>query len=577
MLSLANWGLSPEDIQKAQAKLTDEERQKVESLIRQPPDRAYQHDPVGWMRDTLQIPEHTLRWSLLPEYANHKWDGTPDPLATIAEAIAQGKDVGVESGTGTGKTYLAAGLALWFNACFEDSLTITTAPKAEQLKAQLWKEVGQHWPKFQTRYPMASTVELRVRMREGAGEQERWAIIGYGCGVDAGQASATRAQGFHAAHMLIITEETPGIDGAVMTAFGATATGDHNIQLSLGNPDFQLDELHKFCIRPGVVHVIISALDHPNVVCGREVIPGAAGRKSVAKFADEFGGVESPMFKSRVRGISPAESTNALIKLDWCKRSADRHKQRRITPDDLPAMGIDVAQSETGDKASKARGRGNWLHSVESFRCTNATELGRDVAKEAKQQGVLPKHVGVDAIGLGAATVNALREELGSIRAIISGSSPIDGAQQGPDGEERSWMPDANRFENLRSQMWWQMREDLRTDAVDLPDDSELHRQLTMPQFKDEGKVVKLEAKDEIRKRLGRSPDDADAVVYWNWIRPRRTVTPVRDVETKEQDRAPKYDFEKRRWDRVDSEQALARETGFHAETRNRHRVPRGR
>lgn len=273
------------------------------------PDVRYQKDPIGWMRDKLGIPESHIRWSMFPEYAHHIWDGTVDPLAKLCEAVANGQDTGAESATGTGKTFLAAALALWFHACFEDSLVVTTAPKEGQLTAQLWKEIGRHWPKFSKAYPMASKVMLRIRMKEGAGEQETWAILGYACSIGTTEESATKAQGFHAAHMLIITEETPGIDPAVMTAFKNTCTGDHNVRLALGNPDHPRDALHQMCAQKSVVAVRISALDHPNVVCKREIIPGAAGQRSIDAKLEEYKSETHPMYQSRVRGLCPTEGT----------------------------------------------------------------------------------------------------------------------------------------------------------------------------------------------------------------------------------------------------------------------------
>ncbi|MHB1097808.1 MAG: hypothetical protein ACYC3F_16740 [Gemmatimonadaceae bacterium] len=276
-------------------------------------DTAYATRPEDWLVEVLGYRREDIRWSLRPEYVGHAWDGTPDPLAAICEALAGGVDVGVESATGTGKTHIAAGLALWFLACHEDALVVTTAPKEAQLTTQLWKEIGRHWTKFKARYPVASTVKLRVRMKEAEGESESWAVLGYACGVGATEESATKAQGFHAAHMLIVTEETPGIDPAVMTAFKNTCTGDHNVRLALGNPDHPRDSLHRFCQEAGVKAVRISALDHPNVVCDAAVIPGAVGRRSIMSKLEDYGGPEQgakhPMYQSRVRGICPTEGT----------------------------------------------------------------------------------------------------------------------------------------------------------------------------------------------------------------------------------------------------------------------------
>ena len=50
-------------------------------------------------------------------YDGNEWDGSVDPLSEVLEALARGEDVGVESGTGTGKTFLGAAIVLWFLAC----------------------------------------------------------------------------------------------------------------------------------------------------------------------------------------------------------------------------------------------------------------------------------------------------------------------------------------------------------------------------------------------------------------------------------------------------------------------------
>src|SRR5690606_7190708 len=70
------------------------------SAGRPQPLAQYQKDPVGFFRDVLGVPEHTIRWSMNPGYERHRWDGTPDPLVVIAESLAAWKNVGVESGTG---------------------------------------------------------------------------------------------------------------------------------------------------------------------------------------------------------------------------------------------------------------------------------------------------------------------------------------------------------------------------------------------------------------------------------------------------------------------------------------------
>jgi hypothetical protein len=71
-------------------------------------------------------------------------------------------------------------------------------------------------------------------------------------------------------------------------------------------------------------------------------------------------------------------------------------------------------------------------------------------------------------------------------------------------------------FNNVRAQLWWQFREaldPLQGDSIALPPDARLATQLAAPTWKLRGNAIVIESKDDIRKRLGSSTDDADAVV----------------------------------------------------------------
>lgn len=110
----------------------------------------------------------------------------------------------------------------------------------------------------------------------------------------------------------------------------------------------------------------------------------------------------------------------------------------------------------------------------------------------------------VDSVGLGAGVVDSLRAQGYPVTEVISGAKAVE--QRG----------DTFRFKNLRSQMWWLTREALRTGKVCLDvDDPRLREDLTAPRYAISGdKVITVESKDQIKKRIGRSTDAADAVVY---------------------------------------------------------------
>lgn len=502
------------------------ETHKASKII---PHEAYQQDPIGWIRDKLGIPEWSIRWSLRKEYANHRWDGDQDPLALVCKAIADWKDVGVESGTGTGKSFLAACIILWFLACFRDALVFTFAPKEEQLRKFIWKEIGKLWPRFKRHFPKAELLDLQIRMAPG---KEGWGATGYAVGVKAGEQSATKAQGMHAEHMLLVYEEMPGIDPAVVEAGKNTATAPHNLRLGLGNPDHQLDTLHRFCVSFGVTPVRVSGYDHPNVVSGdASLIPGAVSRKWIdGKVAEE--GEDSPMFKSRVRGISPEEAFDALVKKAWLEDAADKwenmaqHQRMRLG---ARALGVDPAQSENGDRCALARWEGCVLISVEKVPSSNALEFGEYIHAVMNSENVAASRVAVDSVGVGSNVVNHLRKVLPPgqwVKSIEGGAEDAVGnvmkAAVRPLGNLfAEFEPDANKYLNMRAQVYWQFREDLQRGLVAIPRDMKLWRELMAVTYRIENGVVRMEKKAEIKKKLGYSPDFADAVVYGSWVRDR--------------------------------------------------------
>lgn len=470
----------------------------------------YQQNPLDYFVERLGYRYETLVWSSNPGYDKHRWDGTKDPFVKILESINNNRWVGVESATSTGKTKFGAGLVLWFLECFENSLVVTTAPKEDQLKLHIWRELGRMFPKFGRGY----LNNLKLKMRN---DSDDWLAVGFVAGVAADEESARKAQGFHAEHMLIIFEETPGIPEPVITAFENTATAPHNIIVAFGNPDHELDTLHKFCNQSKVDAIRISGYDHPNVVLGDDsFVPGAVTSNSLNRMLERYGDPNHPLYLSRARGISPTESFDSLIKIKWCNDCIEKWKSISDHNNNVDfnkvkgpyALGVDVANSESGDKAAQAFGKGNVLAWVIDFNCPDSNQLGHQIYHFMMDNNIKPYNVGIDGVGVGAGTINTLKEH-----GIANKSINIQGAAEPTKnrGEEK--------FNNLRSQMWWKMREDIRLGNIMLPDDKELIADLTTPKwFVRNGKIV-IESKEEIKKRLGRSPNKGDAAVYWNWVR----------------------------------------------------------
>lgn len=533
---------------------------------------SYQKDPVRWMVEQMQVPEHTIRWSKNPGYDKHQWDGTKEPLVAALQALADWENLGVEAGTGTQKTYVLGALAkLWFLGCFENSLVVTLAPKESQLKLLLWKESRRLWPRFQTLFPQARLTDLKLRMRGGL--DEAWTATGFTAGVGADEETANKARGFHAEHALFIFEEAPGVDTAVSSAIDFTCTAPHNLQLKYGNPDSEQDALHQYCQEPGVQHIIISALDHPNVVVNRHerpkatfvdfkrdrmIVPGAASRFSVERLKRKHG-EGSDSYNAKVRGIAPKQSADSLIRWEWCEAAAARGADAALRVGHQ-SMGIDVADSPEGDQYAIARGIGACVVELVAAQIgkgagpKDAQELGEEVGLEMQLEGIDELYVGVDSVGVGASTVNALKKVGFRVQALNGGGKPRPELDQDTLRETGKGIAKEELYDNLRSQIYYQLRMDLQHNriAFALPPEVlvRLFRDLTAAKWERRLGKISVEPKETpkrggkenknwgLKGRLGRSPNEGDAVAYWNFVRPRRALvdtTPQASAFSEEQ------------------------------------------
>lgn len=515
-------------------------------------------DPISWATDHFGEPLKSFKWSEYPEYNNHVWDGTPDPFARALTALSQGKWVGIESATGTGKTYILPRVIYWFLDVYPNSLVVTTAPKRDQLKEVLWKEVGDAFSKFKRIRTFAEmktlnvTVDKRFKMNtigktmeEGNSEfgDLGHEAIGFVSSVGAGEESATKMQGFHRKHMLFVLEECAGLHPAVLKAIENTCVDPTiNQVIAVGNPDSQTDALHVFCEKKNVEHIIISGYDHPNVVCKRSIIPGAVTQESLDLRKEEYG-EESNFYKSRARGISPTESVDSLVKKSWIdqcvyghtkfKKDSKKQVYELKDQDSFNAVGVDVANSVDGDKACVVMGEGNICNYINEFVCPNANHLGYNLiwddlklaTKKYHRYGIPTisdyqindRNVGVDAVGVGVGTFNTLNDE-GYNCVPLQGGQLDEAIPQDREGKP------LYKYTGLRSQMYYTAAVDLQKGNVILDLDKriidQLAKELTTIKYKVTPRGIQVEDKEEIKKRLGgKSPNVADAFVYWNFMR----------------------------------------------------------
>jgi len=191
------------------------------------------------------------------------------------------------------------------------------------------------------------------------------------------------------------------------------------------------------------------------------------------------------------------------------------------------------------DMSVEFLGIGNRPYRCKSWNMTKTTEMADILALTAGSVSKTRVMLGVDCIGPGAGVGDDIETHHSWLAARMERCVEKDDLYKPRYKGELA-------FDNLRSQMWWKLREDMQDGLIDLSafmskDIPADEMNLTSAQKEDgyfedffmlqeeilahtyrvyKGKLIVI-SKDELRKaeNLGRSPDYADALVIWNWVR----------------------------------------------------------
>lgn len=404
---------------------------------------------------------------------------TPDQVR-IAESFRDNKRTAVPSGHGVGKTFLSATLVLWFLVTNYKSRVITTAPTWFQVENLLWREIAGLWSA--AKYPLGGTCN-----KTSLEFDEKWVAIGIST------TEATRFQGTHAPRVAVLFDEATGVPPYIWDAAESLAVGPDDRLFAVGNPTDPSSRFKAVC-DSGNWHVIeLSSEAHPNVVEGKSLIPGAVTREWCEERLKDYGGRETPLYRSRVLGKWPEQGDDTLISLAW----VDAAVARWIEPTGYPrATGTDVARFGSDETVAIL------IYEGGTVGCPIVRQGQDTMATAGMIRSFGCTNNAVDDTGLGGGVTDRLAELGHPITPENFGESARDAA----------------RFVNRRSELWWNLREALQAGTMALPEDRRLMADLTNVKYSlDSSGRIKLEPKPDIKKRLGRSPDRGDALaIAWS-------------------------------------------------------------
>lgn len=217
-----------------------------------------------------------------------------------------------------------------------------------------------------------------------------------------------------------------------------------------------------------------------------------------------------------------ADKPFQLIKSKWFSAAMAGKNAPRVG---IAALGADYAES--GDFCTLCVGIGNRVTRFYEWPGMETEAFASLVEKHAITSEA--KHgqnlrIGVDSIGPGTGVYHRLRKSKFGNR--------LDPMRYKDQVYELILKHSIRiKFNNLRSQMYWKLREDFEKGRIDLsPLMGEegfyenfhmLQEELLAHTYKERNGAIIIVDKDELRKaeNLARSPDRADALAIWNWVR----------------------------------------------------------
>ena len=504
----------------------------------------YSYRPVDFITDELGI------------------DLTPQQVE-IVNAVWKYSRVVVKSATGTGKTFIGAVIAVTVFKVFEHSAVLTVAAPPSRNLGKIWKEIGKV---MRLRPDLFATdiknVQSITRSSGGQAikEQKIDALVvpKHGTRDD----RVAKFSGEHQDVQVFINDEGDAIpDEAYEGEDGCQSGGTLQSIVIFFNPKKRQGEVYRM-IAENDAHVItLSALDHPNVVSGENLYPGAVTREQTVKRINEWTRpitegeqdkiddkgeipegyfelpeylvgataqagngtfyaplsagirkVDDPQFSYKVLGEYPAEGERQLFAADDIDAARARWDayvamNGEVPPEGATAVaGFDVAD-DGSDFSSLCYRYGGFVARLERKHGLEIADVTSWAVAQVQERGDV-RGVRVDAIGVGAAVPGMMTKALGaeiSVSKVKVSEKAITKSEHG-------------EFFQKRDELYWLMSQWLKNDrGAMLPptEGDRLRRSLLVVSWSlDKGTDrVKVSSKQEMRRALGYSPDEMESLL----------------------------------------------------------------
>lgn len=468
----------------------------------------------------------------------------------ILSAVQHNSRITVSSGTSRGKDFVAACAALCFfnltprwnkkKELIENTKVILTAPTDRQIKNIMMPEISRLVRKAENR-----GIELpgRITISDIRTENKEWFLTGF----KADENNREAWSGLHAVHIMFVITEATGISDNIFETIEGNLQGDSKILL-VYNPNISTGYAAKSQKSDDWKKFRLNSLNAVNVTEKKDIIPGQVDYKWVKSRLEEWctkinedevqvelddfkfeGQWYRPedLFRTKVLGKFPKVSEDVLIPPQWIEAAQQRWREYKGNQVAAACMlGVDVAGMGR-DSTVYCNRQGSRVHYINKRNSGGVADHMRVAGDVVNFLNSHKKSIAmIDTIGEGAGVISRLVEQgyANNNNAVlfdkgqkgVAISCKYSEAAKDSKGNNLTDITGQYNFANMRAYLFWCVRDWLNpkneTGAM-LPTGGTLAQEVAEIKwnFRSDGKII-IEPKEDIKHRLGYSPDEFDAL-----------------------------------------------------------------
>jgi len=442
----------------------------------------YRRDPVRMVQEEFQV--------------------TPDAWQKIAlRAFADSMDpqkrrISLQACAGPGKTFVLAACGLNFILCYSEPgyhpQAAAMSIDADNLRDGLWKEFAVLMQRSKLFSELFAWTSTRIYAKAFP---KSWFISARTFPKTANSEEKGRAlSGLHAKYMLYLIDESGDQHTNILRV---AEQGLSNCKwgkiLTAGNPTSQTGILYYVYSQQAGLWTIIEINGDPEDANRSPRVDIEWAREQIKLY-----GRENPWVMSYILGKFPPGGLNAILTVEEVKEAMGRHLREDQFSWSQKRLGIDVARfGEDRTVIFPRQGQASYRPIIMRGVPTNdiAARASKAMADWHKLDGIPVEMVTIDDTGhWGHGVIDQMNAAGHSPIPVVFHAKALD-----------------DRYKNRRTEMWLEMAKAVK-GGLALPPIPELVPELTVPTYSFDNGKFRHELWDQIKERLRRSPDLADAL-----------------------------------------------------------------